>query len=100
MSSLRLSDRPIDSRAPILESVVTCPTCGLATQETMPTDACVFFYECNGCKTLLRPAAGHCCVFCSYGSVQCPPVQQEGSCCAGTGPAPLAGDGMRDPPVP
>ena len=67
--------------AVILESVLTCPHCGLATRETMPTDACVFFYECNGCKTLMRPAAGHCCVFCSYGSVRCPPVQQQGSCC-------------------
>jgi hypothetical protein len=50
----------------------------------MPVDACQFFYECEKCKVLLRPKAGDCCVFCSYGSVKCPPVQQAGSagCCA------------------
>jgi len=35
----------------------------------MPTDACQFFYECAGCKRILRPKTGECCVFCSYGSV-------------------------------
>ena len=24
---------------------------------------------------------GDCCVFCSYGSVPCPPIQQNGKCC-------------------
>ena len=41
----------------------------------MPSDACQYFYECTGCHTLLRPKPGDCCVFCSYGSVPCPPVQ-------------------------
>jgi hypothetical protein len=66
--------------APVLESVLTCPACGLATVETMPTDACLYFHECPGCGTLLRPKAGDCCVFCSYGSVCCPPVQATGGC--------------------
>ena len=39
--------------------------------------------ECERCKTLLRPKAGDCCVFCSYGSVKCPPVQARGSSCQG-----------------
>ena len=48
----------------------------------MPTDACQFFYECAGCGALLRPKPGECCVFCSYGSVRCPPMQQPaGDCC-------------------
>jgi len=68
---------------PILESVVTCPHCGFATIETMPTDACLYFYECTGCHTLLRPKTGDCCVFCSFGSVQCPPKQQARDCCGG-----------------
>jgi len=42
----------------------------------MPADACIRFYECAGCRVVLRPKAGDCCVFCSYGSVKCPPVQQ------------------------
>ncbi len=65
---------------PVLESALTCPSCGNTTIETMPTDACVYFYECAACHTLLRPKAGDCCVFCSYGSVACPPVQSS-SCC-------------------
>ena len=63
-----------------LESTITCPQCGHAKTEVMPTDACLFFYDCEGCKTLLKPLAGDCCVFCSYGDVPCPPVQLEGRC--------------------
>lgn len=70
------------AKAVILESVITCPHCGTAKKELMPTDSCLFFYECSGCHRLLRPHAGHCCVFCSYGSVPCPPIQQQGNCCA------------------
>jgi hypothetical protein len=50
--------------------------------EQMPTDACQFFYECNGCGALLRPKPGDCCVFCSFGSVACPPIQAQ-RCCGG-----------------
>jgi hypothetical protein len=56
----------------ILESVLTCPPCGFARLETVPTNACQFFYECTNCKTLLRPKPGDCCVFCSFDSVKCP----------------------------
>ena len=64
----------------ILESVLTCPSCGHEQQEIMPTDTCQYFYECTHCKTLLKPKAGDCCVFCSYGSVACPPIQERRSC--------------------
>jgi hypothetical protein len=47
----------------------------------MPTNACQFFYECLGCGQLLRPKPGDCCVFCSYGTVACPPIQEQKSCC-------------------
>jgi hypothetical protein len=57
-------------------SDLTCPRCGFVATETMPTDACLYFYECTSCKLLLRPKAGDCCVFCSYGSVKCPSIQQ------------------------
>ena len=62
--------------APTLVSTITCPQCGHAAVETVPTDACQFFYDCKYCGTLLRPKPGHCCVFCSYGSVPCPPMQR------------------------
>jgi hypothetical protein len=65
----------------LLQSTLTCPTCGYQCLETMPTDACQFFYDCKSCDTRLRPKQGDCCVFCSYGDVPCPPIQQKGSCC-------------------
>ncbi|MDQ6482551.1 GDCCVxC domain-containing (seleno)protein [Dyadobacter sp. LHD-138] len=65
----------------ILESVITCPHCGAEHEETMPVNACVYFYECTNCKTLLKPAAGDCCVFCTYGTRKCPPIQLNRSCC-------------------
>jgi hypothetical protein len=65
----------------ILESIITCPACGYQKEETMPTDACQYFYKCEKCETVLKPLAGDCCVFCSYGTVKCPPVQENTSCC-------------------
>lgn len=61
----------------MLQSVLACPRCRHTIEETMPTDACVYVYKCPQCHTLLRPKAGDCCVFCSYGSVKCPPVQMQ-----------------------
>lgn len=66
----------------ILESEITCPECGFKKRETMPTDACQWYYECEQCDTLLKPKAGDCCVYCSYGSLPCPPIQLEGNCCS------------------
>ena len=65
----------------IEQSVVTCPKCGYQKKETMPADACQYFYQCTNCKTTIKPKRGDCCVFCSYGSVRCPPVQEEKRCC-------------------
>ncbi|MFQ5883691.1 MAG: GDCCVxC domain-containing (seleno)protein [Thermoplasmata archaeon] len=60
-----------------LESTIKCPECGFEKEETMPTDACQYFYECTNCETILKPKEGECCVFCSYGTVRCPPKQEE-----------------------
>jgi hypothetical protein len=63
------------------KSIIACPKCEFKAEEEMPIDACQFFYECKSCKSLLKPLVGDCCVFCSYGSVPCPPIQQEKKCC-------------------
>ena len=64
-------------------STITCPLCGFHKVETMPTDACQYFYQCEGCTQVLRPKPGDCCVFCSYGTIKCPPMQESGgACCA------------------
>jgi hypothetical protein len=70
--------------APVTTSVLRCPACGHEEPLDMPADACLFFHACAACGTLLRPKAGDCCVFCSYGTVPCPPVQlagRAGDCC-------------------
>jgi len=64
-----------------LNSEITCPKCGHREVETMPTDACQFFYDCKGCGAVLKPKAGDCCVYCSYATVPCPPIQEGSSCC-------------------
>jgi len=64
-----------------LKSVITCPKCGHRAEETMPTNACLFFYDCSRCGAKLKPKHGDCCVFCSYGSVPCPPIQTGAACC-------------------
>jgi hypothetical protein len=38
-----------------LRSTLTCPHCGHQATETMPTNACQFFYDCIGCGTVLSP---------------------------------------------
>ena len=64
-----------------LLSTITCPECGHKKIEEMPTNACQFFYECENCKAVIKPKKGDCCVYCSYGSVACPPIQQDQNCC-------------------
>lgn len=63
------------------QSTLTCPSCGHKKTEIMPTDSCVYFYECERCKTVLKPLEGDCCVYCSYGTAKCPPLQADGNCC-------------------
>jgi hypothetical protein len=79
-----MSDMQIQAR-----STLTCPHCGHQATETMPTDACQYFYDCQGCGAVLKPKPGDCCVYCSYGDVACPPIQEArasgeaAACCGG-----------------
>ena len=65
----------------ILQSIITCPECGYKKDETMPTNACQYFYECENCKRILKPTGTDCCVYCSYGTMACPPIQLGQACC-------------------
>ncbi|MHA2109678.1 MAG: GDCCVxC domain-containing (seleno)protein [Candidatus Hodarchaeales archaeon] len=60
----------------ILNSTVTCPTCGHKNTVSMPEDSCQLLYICPECNLEFRPKQGDCCVFCSYGDVKCPPMQE------------------------
>lgn len=65
----------------ISHSTITCPMCNFSKEEIMPTNACQFFYECEACKKIIKPKEGDCCVYCSYGTVPCPPIQAGDACC-------------------
>ena len=76
------SDGPARSFVAEVEVTVNCPACGRAVSEIMPLDRCVYFWECPVCHAVAKPLAGDCCVYCSYGTRPCPPVQEHG-CCGG-----------------
>lgn len=79
---------------PQLLSLLTCPHCAFAEVLEMPVDACAFFHECAQCHVVLRPNAGDCCVFCSFGSVKCPSMQPDGGgCCASPVASPVPAQG-------
>lgn len=65
----------------ILQSEITCPECGHKKVEKMPEDSCQFFYECENCHGILKPKKGDCCVYCTFGTVDCPPIQLGEKCC-------------------
>lgn len=59
----------------VTTTTMTCPRCGTVRNAEMPLNACQHFWECERCGTVLKPKEGRCCVFCSYGDVECPPGQ-------------------------
>lgn len=69
---------PANTYIPI-KSVITCPQCGYKKEEEIQEETCLHFYECEHCKTVLKPKPGDCCVFCSYGSVKCRSKQKTSS---------------------
>jgi hypothetical protein len=60
---------------PILVSTVICPHCGSPHEARMAEDSCQISADCPACGKEIRPKAGQCCIFCSWGSAPCPPVQ-------------------------
>jgi hypothetical protein len=56
------------------------PACSHRAIETMHTDACQHIYDCKQCGHRMKAIKGRC-VYRSYGSVQCPPVQSGDGCC-------------------
>ncbi|HBP89068.1 MAG TPA: hypothetical protein DD706_15385 [Nitrospiraceae bacterium] len=60
-----------------LTSTTSCPHCLYSKEEVMATDACQVVYACTQCGIMLKPKSGDYCVFCSYGTVPCHPIQTE-----------------------
>ena len=58
-------------------STIICPNCSYRKKEKMPKDSCLYIYKCSSCNAVLKPKQGDCCVFCSYGNINCPPIQEK-----------------------
>jgi hypothetical protein len=57
------------------DCVITCPVCKTQVQETMCSETPKLIYHCPVCLTWLSPKKGDHCIYDSYGSVNCPPIQ-------------------------
>lgn len=44
------------AKLPELRSTIVCPSCGHNEAETMPTDACQWYYECRGVVNCCDPS--------------------------------------------
>jgi hypothetical protein len=55
--------------------VITCPVCNTKVQEVMSSETPKRKYHCPKCLTWLSPKSGDHCIYDSYGSVKCPPIQ-------------------------
>jgi len=51
---------------------IQCPAGGVESRAEMRDNPCVYFWDCPACRSVVRPKAGACCAFCSYGSAPCP----------------------------
>jgi len=59
-----------------LRSIVQCPHCHFKVTERMSTTQQVREWECPACHKRVQASPGACCIFCEYGTVPCPAVQQ------------------------
>ena len=55
--------------------VLTCPVCKNRTQEFMVSESLKLVFQCPACLTWLSPKKNDHCIYDSYGSVNCPPIQ-------------------------
>ena len=72
-----ITKNTVSKSAVSAQSEITCPKCNYKKLETLPTEFCLLKYTCDSCKATLHPKKGDCCVFCSYGTHNCPSMQEE-----------------------
>lgn len=76
MLKVQWQRRPRRGRKVVHFSKITCPECGSRSLDQMPANASVYFYHCLRCNAIFKPKHGDCCVYCSYGTMRCPPRQK------------------------
>ena len=74
-----------DTSGPRCQTVAARPVPGPASanfaHETMPVHTCQYFYECEACKTLLKPSAGQLLRLLLLRIGECPLAQAQRLCC-------------------
>ena len=60
----------------ILETVMTCPSCHAKEKQTMWPHFIESVFVCNKCNKPHLQIPDRCCIYCSYGSIECPPIQE------------------------
>ena len=68
----------------ILESTITAPNAVTRGWSPCQQTRVSSITSAAGAMSCFCPKPGHCCVFCSYGTVVCPPMQSEAPFCGGT----------------
>ncbi|MFZ3039139.1 MAG: GDCCVxC domain-containing (seleno)protein [Polynucleobacter sp.] len=58
-------------------STITCPICLHAEVLALPKGSSQHLYQCQACKTILKPKSGDCCIFCSFGSIDCASAEKN-----------------------
>jgi hypothetical protein len=56
-------------------SVITCPVCSHSVSEKVSRETLKRVFHCPQCLTWLAPKPGDHCIYDSYGSFKCPPLQ-------------------------
>ncbi|WP_420875813.1 GDCCVxC domain-containing (seleno)protein [Polynucleobacter sphagniphilus] len=58
-------------------STITCPHC--QAQETLEIagNSSHYLHRCKACSGILKTKSGDCCIFCSFGNVDCSRSEQN-----------------------
>ncbi|WP_425451323.1 GDCCVxC domain-containing (seleno)protein [Leucothrix pacifica] len=59
----------------IYKTNVTCPGCGCIDTRVMKFEVVEQTYHCPSCQNVYAKKLGSCCIYCSYGSKNCPVIQ-------------------------
>ncbi|WP_305848903.1 GDCCVxC domain-containing (seleno)protein [Polynucleobacter sp. AP-Ainpum-60-G11] len=58
-------------------STITCPFCLQSETLGIPVGGSQHLYRCRACNAILRPKSGDCCIFCSFGNIDCSSSEQN-----------------------
>ncbi|WP_370622950.1 GDCCVxC domain-containing (seleno)protein [Polynucleobacter sp. MWH-Berg-3C6] len=59
------------------QSTITCPYCRASESLEIPIGSSQHLYRCRACSSILKPKSGDCCIFCSFGDLDCSSAEQN-----------------------